>query len=116
MNTHQQTPVWSAAHKAGLAGLLLVQFAAAYVIGTGHLLTNDQHSLFAPIAITAFIPVALFLAAYALSARFRRLVLAQDTRTLTPMHLWRVIGFAFLALYAFGALPGLFAWRCFPTI
>ena len=55
MNMHQQTPVWSGAHKAGLAGLLLVQFAAAYVIGTGHLLTNDQHSLIMPIAITAFI-------------------------------------------------------------
>jgi hypothetical protein len=44
------------------------------------------------------------------SARFRRFVLAQDMRTLTMMQLWRVIGFAFLALYAFGALPGLFAW------
>ncbi len=110
MNTHQQTPVWGGAHKAGLAGLLLVQFAAAYVIGTGHLLTNDQQSLMLPIAITAFIPVALFLAAYASSARFRRFVLAQDMRTLTMMQHWRVIGFAFLALYAFGALPGLFAW------
>jgi hypothetical protein len=110
MNTHRQTSVWSTAHKAGLAGLLLVQFAAAYVIGTGHLLTNDQHSPIMPIAITAFIPVLLFVAAYALSARFRRLVLAQDMRTLTNMQHWRVIGFAFLALYAFGALPGLFAW------
>jgi hypothetical protein len=110
MNTHPQTPVWSGAHKAGLAGLLVIQFAAAYVIGTGHLLTNDQHSLMAPIAMTAFIPVALFLAAYAFRAPFRRFVLAQDIRTLTMMQHWRVIGFAFLALYAFGALPGLFAW------
>ena len=110
MNTHQQSPTWGGAHKAGLAGLLLVWFAAVYVIGTGHLLTNDQHSLMMPIAITAFIPVALFLAAYASSAGFRRFVLAQDMRTLTMMQLWRVIGFAFLALYAFGALPGLFAW------
>lgn len=110
MNTHRQTPVWSGAHKAGLAGLLILWFAAAYLIGAGQLLTNDQQSLFAPIAVTAFIPVALFLAAYASSARFRRFVLAQDMRTLTMMQLWRVIGFVFLALYAFGALPGLFAW------
>lgn len=110
MNTRHQTPVWGGAHKAGLAGLLIVWFAAAYVIGTGHLLTNEESSLMAPIAITAFIPVALFLAAYASSARFRRFVLAQDMRTLTMIQLWRVIGFAFLALYAFGALPGLFAW------
>lgn len=110
MNTHQSAPLWSGAHKAGLAGLLAIQFAAAYVIGTGHLLTNDQSSLLAPIAITVFIPVALFLTAYALSAPVRRFVLAQDLRTLTMMQHWRVVGFAFLALYAFGALPGLFAW------
>jgi hypothetical protein len=90
--------------------LLLVWFAAAYAIGTGHLLANDQNSLFAPIAITAFIPVALFLAAYVLSARFRGFVLSQDIRTLTMMQHWRVLGFAFLALYAFDALPALFAW------
>ena len=29
--------------------------------------------------------------------------------TLTTLQLWRVIGFAFLALYAFDTLPGLFA-------
>jgi len=110
MNTQLPTPVWRGAHKAGLAILLLVQFAAAYVIGTGHLLTNDQSGVFAPIAITAFIPVALFLATYALSTRFRRFVLAQDLRTLTMMQHWRVIGFVFLPLYAFGVLPGLFAW------
>ena len=110
MNTHKQTPAWSGAQKAALAGLLLVQFAAAYVIGTGHLLTNDASSLIAPIAVTAIIPVALFLAAYALSPRFRGFVLSQDLRTLTMMQHWRVIGFTFLALYAFDALPGLFAW------
>ncbi len=110
MNTHQQTPVWSGAQKIGLAGLLIAWFAAGYVIGTGHLLTNEEQSPMMPIAITAFIPVALFLAAYASSARFHRFVLAQDMRTLTMIQHWRVIGFAFLALYAFGALPGLFAW------
>lgn len=110
MITHKQTSVWSGPQKASLAGLLLIQFVAAYVIGTGHFLTNDQNSLFAPIAITAFFPVTLFLSAYALSPRFRDFVLSQDLRTLTMMQHWRVLGFTFLTLYAFGALPGLFAW------
>ncbi len=110
MNTHHQTPLWGSRNKAILAGLLLVQFAAAYVIGTEHFLTNDLQSLFPPIGLTAFAPVALFLTAYALSARFRGFVLAQDIRKLTMMQQWRVIGFAFLALYAFDALPAVFAW------
>ena len=63
MNTQTQTPVWGGAHKAGLAGLLVLQFAAATVIGTGHLLTNEEASLFLPIGITVAVPVALFLAA-----------------------------------------------------
>ena len=110
MTALEQTPVWSTAHKAGLVGLLFVLFAAAYVIGTGRFLTNDQSGLFPPIGGTALIPVGLFLSAYALSERFRRFVLPQDMPTLTMMQLWRVIGFAFLALYAFEVLPGVFAW------
>ena len=48
--------------------------------------------------------------AYATSERFKAFVLAQDLRLLTAFQLWRVIGFTFLTLYAFGVLPGLFAW------
>lgn len=110
MSAVHQSPIWSVPQKAGLAGLLALQFVVAYVIGTEHLLTNDQSSPMAPIAITAFVPVALFLSAYALSNRFRGFVLSQDLRTLTMMQHWRVIGFVFLPLYAFGVVPGLFAW------
>ncbi len=105
-----QRPVWGRSQKVAVAGLLLVQFTAAYFIGAGHWLTNDGHYLVAPIAVTAAFPVVLFLAAYALSMRFRGFVLSQDIRTLTMMQHWRVVGFAFLPLYAFGVLPGLFAW------
>lgn len=110
MSTHERSPVWTASRKAGLAALLALQFAAAYAIGSGELLANHQSSLFAPIAVTAFTPVALFLAAYGLSARFRGFVLAQDLRRITQMQQWRVVGFVFLALFAFEVLPGLFAW------
>ena len=41
MSTHPQPAVRGGAFKAGIAVLLLVQFAAAYVIGTERLLTND---------------------------------------------------------------------------
>lgn len=110
MTPKQPDPVWNGARKTVLAGLLTAQFALAYVIGTEGLLTNDQGGLFAPIAMTAAIPVALFLLVYAASAGFRSFVLAQDFRILTMVHLWRVIGFTFLVLFAYDKLPALFAW------
>lgn len=105
-----QAPLWSPALKAGLAVLLLLWFAAAAFIGTEQLLVNRSGGFLPPIAITAVLPVVLFLALYGLSARFRGFMLAQDLRTLTLLQMWRVIGFTFLPLLAIGALPGLFAW------
>ena len=109
MSAHSQTPLWTAPRIAALVGLLAVQFVAAYWIGTTGLLVNETGSMFAPIAITAVIPVTIFLAAYHLSAPFRKFILAQDFRMLTLVHLWRVVGFSFLAFYAFNMLPAVFA-------
>ncbi len=110
MTIQAQTPLWTASRKTALAVLLLVQFTAAYAIGSSRWLTNDSASLVPPIGVSALTPVALFLVAYALSMRFRSFVLAHDIRSLTMIQLWRVVGFVFLPLYAFGILPGLFAW------
>ncbi len=110
MNTSSQKTARNGTVWAGLAGLLLAWFGAAYVIGAERILLNGGSALIPPIAITVAIPVAAFLAIYALSPRFRDFVLSQDIRTLTMLQHWRVIGFAFLPLYFFGVLPGLFAW------
>ena len=101
--------VWTAGKLVALFMLLIVWFAAAFVIGDQALLTNANGSLMPPIAITALVPVAVFLGLYASFSRFRGFVLAQDIETLTMLQLWRVIGFVFLMLYAYGVLPGLFA-------
>ena len=55
-------------------------------------------------------PPLIFAAAYRASRRFRDWVLAIDLRLLTVVQSWRVIGVMFLGFYAFGLLPGLFAW------
>lgn len=93
-----------------MAGLLILWFAAAYVLGTGHYMANDQQSFLAPIILSVALPVAIFLAAYGLWRPFRAFVLSQDIRTLTMLQGWRVIGFGFLPLYFFDVLPGIFAW------
>ena len=109
MPTPTQNSPWTIKAIVVTTGLLFIQFTAAYVIGSGHLLTNGAGMPFPPIAITAVIPVVGFLAAYNLIPTFRAFVLAQDIRTLTMLQLWRVVGFVFLPLYAFEVLPGLFA-------
>ena len=76
MQTHNPTNPWTTQRSVGLVGLLLVWFAAAYLIGTEQLLVSGQNTLIPPIAITAALPVIAFLVAYGLSTRFRNFVLA----------------------------------------
>jgi hypothetical protein len=69
------------------------------LIGTELTLTNDQASLFAPIALTATVPVTSFLIMSGWWAPFRNFVLPQDVATLTMLQHWRVMGVSFLLLY-----------------
>lgn len=102
--------VWTSRSKAVLVGIIAAWFAAAAFIGTAQLLPNKGASLIAPIGVTAFAPVAVFLGFYLVSGRFRTFVLAQNIETLTMLQHWRVIGFAFLPLHFYGVLPALFAF------
>ena len=63
-----------------------------------------------PMLVAIVGPPAVFVLAYRLSRRFRESVLDFDLHLLTAVQTWRVLGGVFLALYAFGLLPGLFAW------
>jgi hypothetical protein len=101
---------YSGKHIAAFSALLALWLAAAYFIGAEHLLTNTGARLIAPIAITAAVPVAGFVVLYAVWTRFRQFILGQSIETLTMLQHWRIIGFAFLPLYFYDALPGFFAW------
>ena len=63
-----------------------------------------------PTLIAIAVPVTLFAGATLLSARVRHFVLSLDPILLTELQSWRILGGVFLAVYAFGHLPGLFAW------
>ena len=110
MTTLKQPVIWTTGRQTALAAIIAIWFAAAVYIGVEHLLQNTGGSLLAPIAVTAFVPVMAFLAFYQFSGGFRRFVLAQDIETLTMLQHWRIIGFVFLPVYFYGALPGLFAF------
>jgi hypothetical protein len=63
-----------------------------------------------PILLGVTVPLILFVAAYLGSEAFRALIIGADLRLLTATQAWRAGGLGFLALYAHGVLPGLFAW------
>ena len=95
---------------ATIALVLAAWFALAATIGITGLATAGPDQLFRPVLITVIVPLAAFLALYAGSPAFRDFVLTRDMRVVTMLQSWRVVGFAFLMLYAHGVLPGLFAW------
>jgi uncharacterized membrane protein YeaQ/YmgE (transglycosylase-associated protein family) len=70
---------------------------------------NDSDTLALPVAIAALAPIILFGVWFAASGGFRDFLLAANPRTLTLAHTWRINGFIFLALSAYGLLPRLFA-------
>lgn len=56
------------------------------------------------------IPLAVFFAAYFGWDAFRTFVLSADLRLVAALQAWRWGGLGFLSLYAYGVLPGLFAF------
>jgi hypothetical protein len=55
-------------------------------------------------------PVIVFLGSYWISDSFREFILKADLRLIMSIQAWRIGGFSFLALYAYGILPGFLAW------
>jgi hypothetical protein len=62
------------------------------------------------IAIAVSAPPLAFFVGILISRRVREAVLTADLRWITAIQAWRFAGFGFLALYAYGVLPGSFAW------
>ncbi len=63
-----------------------------------------------PIFFGFAIPLAVFFAAYFGWSAFRAFVLGADLRLAAAIQAWRWAGLGFLSLYAYGVLPGLFAF------
>lgn len=90
-------------------GLLGVWFVFSLVGSALHLYTNGPKQPPLPLGVAALMPLALFLAWFMLSTEFRKFALSLSPSILTFVQSWRIAGFTFLALSAYGILPGLFA-------
>ena len=91
---------------AGLVGAWFILSLAASALGA---FKNDSDSLALSVAVAAVTPMVLFFVWFAASPGFREFLLDLSPRTLTLAQTWRVNGFIFLVLSAYGALPKLFA-------
>jgi hypothetical protein len=90
--------------------VLVLWLALVFVLGAGGALVRSPGAPPLPILVAVTAPLAAFVAALWVIPGFRAFVLAADLPLITAIQGWRVAGFGFLALYAHGVLPGLFAW------
>jgi hypothetical protein len=91
------------------AGLIAAWFIFALTASALHLFKTDPQVPPLALGLAVSVPIAIFLLWFAASAGFRNFALSLNPRTLTFVHSWRIAGFTFLALYAAGLLPGVFA-------
>ncbi len=90
-------------------GLIAAWFVFALSAGALHVFKTDPNLPPLALGLAALTPIVVFLLWFGTSAGFRQFVLSLNPRTLTLVHSWRIAGFTFLALYAAGLLPGVFA-------
>jgi hypothetical protein len=91
------------------AGLIGAWFLASLTTSALHGFDTAPGRPPLPVGLAVVIPIALFLLWFAASKSFRQFVLGLNPRTVTLVHAWRLAGFAFIALSAYGILPGFFA-------
>ncbi|MGA9585872.1 MAG: hypothetical protein WBQ95_11130 [Terracidiphilus sp.] len=90
-------------------GLLGAWFVFSLGGSALHLYANGANQPPLPLGLAALMPILLFLAWIMLSAKFRQFALSLSPSILTFVQSWRIAGFTFLALAAYGILPNLFA-------
>ena len=110
--TMSSTPLQPAARRAGVpvAIVLAAWLAAVLILGANGAFAAPRGTPPLALLIGFAAPIVSSVLAFRLSARFRAWVLAIEPRTLVSVQAWRFGGLGFVALYAYGILPGFFAW------
>ena len=93
-----------------VVGVLTVWFGVVFLLGSHGTFVASPGAPPLPIFFGVAIPLGLFLAAYFGLKSFRDFILGADLRFVTAMQAWRWAGGQFFWLYAWGVLPGLFAF------
>ena len=90
-------------------GIIAAWCAFAIAASAAHVFKSDVASPPIALGLAAGIPLVAFGIWYGVSAGFRNFLLSLDPRALTIVQSWRFAGIAFVAMFAYGLLPGAFA-------
>ena len=93
-----------------VVGVLAVWFVLVFLAGANGAFVRPPGKPPLPMLIGVAGPFLAFLGGYWASPAFRAFVRALDQRVATAIQAWRFAGLGFIALYAHGILPGMFAW------
>jgi hypothetical protein len=91
------------------AQLIGAWFILALSLSALHVFSTDPSQPPLAFGLAVLLPLVVFATWYGSSESFRQFVLSLNPRTLTLIQSWRVVGYTFLVLYAYGILPGIFA-------
>jgi hypothetical protein len=93
-----------------VAAVLIVWLALVFFLGALGAFTGSPGSPPVAVLFGVVVPIAFFLVTFQVSHAFRDFVLGFDLRLAAGIQAWRFAGLGFLALYANGVLPAVFAW------
>ena len=96
--------------RSAVAVALALWLGLVLLLGAEGAFVGSPDSPPLPIFFGFAIPLAVFFSAYFGWSAFRAFVLSADLRLVSAIQAWRFGGLGFLALYAHGVLPGLFAF------
>jgi len=99
MNNYGKLTAWL------IAGWFMVALSASAL----HLFKNDSNRVGLAVGLAALTPIVVFSLWSATSERFRQFTLSLNSRTLTFVQSWRILGFVFVISQAYGVLPAIFA-------
>jgi len=93
-----------------VGAVLLLWLVLAFILGANEAYVRAPGALPLPIMVGALTPILVFLIAFWTTGSFRNFVMSMDLPLMAGIQAWRFGGLGFIALYAYGILPGLFAW------
>ncbi len=96
--------------KTIVGAVLLLWLVLAFILGANDAFAGAPGALPLPILAGLLTPILVFLVAFWTVGPFRDFVMSIDLPVMAGIQAWRFGGLGFIALYAYGVLPGLFAW------